>query len=84
MKCRTSFAVTQGARSVSCLRELARLFGVGGVLANPRYDDHKEHLFRYVVRRRTDLIKTIIPFLERHPMHSAKQGDFESSPAASA
>ena len=71
------FAVTQGARSASCLRELVRFFGVGGVVANRRHDNHKEHLFRYAVRRRTDLINTIIPFFEQHPMHSAKQGDFE-------
>jgi len=71
------FAVTQGARSVTCLRELVRFFGVGGVVANRRHDNHTEHLFRYVVRRRTDLIETIIPFFEEHPMHSAKQRDFE-------
>ena len=71
------FVVTQGARSVSCLRELVRFFGVGGVLANRRYDNHREHLYRYVVRSRTDLIETIIPFFESHPMHSAKQQDFE-------
>src|SRR3954462_13732348 len=43
------FAVTQGAQSVSCLQELASFFGVGQVLANKRYDNHREHLYRYVV-----------------------------------
>jgi hypothetical protein len=71
------FAVTQGAKSVSCLHELVRFFGVGGVLVNTRHDNHKEHLHRYAVRRRMDLIDTIIPFFESHPMHSAKQRDFE-------
>jgi hypothetical protein len=71
------FAVTQGARSVSCLYELVEFFGVGGVLANRRYDNHKEHLYRYAVRRRSDLIETIIPFFGAHPMHSSKQRDFE-------
>jgi hypothetical protein len=46
------FAVTQGARSVSCLHELRDFFDVGGVVANWRYDNHKEHLYRYVVRAR--------------------------------
>lgn len=56
------FAVTQGAKSVSCLEELVDFFGVGSIIANKRYDNHKEHLYRYVVRRRRDLIETIIPF----------------------
>jgi hypothetical protein len=71
------FAVTQGAKSVSCLHELVDFFGVGGVLPNRRYDNHKEHLYRYAVRRRADLIETIIPFFQAHNMHSSKQRDFE-------
>jgi hypothetical protein len=71
------FAVTQGAKSVSCLHELREFFGVGQVLANTRSDNHREHLFRYVVRRRVDLLETIIPFFEEHPMRSSKQQDFE-------
>jgi hypothetical protein len=71
------FAVTQGAKSVSCLHELVDFFGVGSVAANRRHDDHKEHLYRYVVRRRVDLIEKIIPFFFAHPMHSSKQRDFE-------
>jgi hypothetical protein len=71
------FAVTQGARSVGCLHELASFFRVGGVIANRRHDNHTEHLYRYVVRRRADLIETIIPFFMTHRMHSSKQRDFE-------
>jgi len=71
------FAVTQGAQSVSCLHELEGFFGVGQVIANRRYDNHREHLYRYVVRRRADLISMIIPFFRRYPMHSTKQRNFE-------
>jgi hypothetical protein len=71
------FAVTQGAKSVSCLHELREFFGVGQVLPNTRRDNHREHLFRYVVRRRIHLLETIIPFFEEHPMRSSKQDDFE-------
>ena len=71
------FAVTQGAQSVSCLDDLESFFGVGQVLANKRYDNHREHLYRYVVRRRVDLIVKIIPFFRTHPMHSSKQRNFE-------
>jgi hypothetical protein len=71
------FAVTQGAQSVSCLHELREFFGVGSVLINNRYDNHKEHLHRFVVRRRKDLLGVIIPFFRQHRMHSSKQLNFE-------
>lgn len=71
------FAVTQGAKSVSCLHDLVGYFGVGSVLSNERYDNHTEHLYRYGIRRRADLIETIIPFFEAYPLRSSKQRDFE-------
>ncbi len=71
------FAVTQGAKSVGCLHELVEFFGVGSVLSNRRYDNHKEHLYRYGVRRRADLIEKIIPFFTEYPLRTSKQRDFE-------
>ena len=71
------FVVTQGARSASCLHELREFFGVGQVLENKRYDNHREHLHRYVVRRRVDLLETVIPFFRQYPMLTSKQQDFE-------
>lgn len=71
------FAVTQGARSRSTLAELQQFFGVGQVLINTRYDNHKEDLFRYVVRKRSDLTNVIIPFFRSYRMRGAKQDDFE-------
>ena len=71
------FAVTQGARSLACLHELREFYSVGQVLANKRYDNHKEHLHRYVVRRRSDLLEMVILFFRRNPMRSSKQQDFE-------
>jgi len=72
------FAVTQGAKSVSCLRDLQAFFGVGGVLLNKRYDNHREHLYRYVVRARGDLVEVVIPFFREHPLRTNKRQDFES------
>ncbi len=71
------FVVTQGAKSVSCLHELCEFFGVGQVVINNRQDNHKEHLYRFVVRKRKDLLETVIPFFRQNPMHSSKQQDFE-------
>jgi hypothetical protein len=70
------FAVVQGARSVSCLRELERFFGVGGVSVNRRHDNHKEDLYRYQVNGRRELLEVIIPFFTAHPLRTSKADDF--------
>ena len=71
------FVVVQGARSLSCLRELSSFFGVGSIGINRRYDNHKEHLYRYGVSKRDDLLNVIIAFFRANPLRSAKQNDFE-------
>jgi hypothetical protein len=71
------FAVAQGAQSVHCLHFLEDFFGVGAVIPNRRYDNHREHMYRYVVRKRTELLETIIPFFMQYPMRSSKQENFE-------
>ena len=47
------------------------------MIVNRRYDNHREHLYRYVVRRREDLLETVIPFFQQHPLRTSKQHDFE-------
>ena len=71
------FVVTQGASSVRCLEELREFFVVGKVYVNRRKDNHREHLYRYSVHRRSDLLERIIPFFREHPLRTAKQLDFE-------
>ena len=71
------FVVTQGASSVECLHELREFFGAGKVYVNRRSDNHREHLHRYVVCRREDLLERVIPFFRQHPLHTAKRFDFE-------
>jgi hypothetical protein len=71
------FAVVQGARGRRCLEELEEFFGVGAVSINRRYDNHKEHLHRYGVQRRDDLLNVIVPFFRRHPLRTSKRDDFE-------
>ena len=71
------FAVTQGEKSLNSLEQLRDYFAVGNLYLNKRYDNHKEHLYRYVVRKRDDLLEVIIPFFQQYPMKTAKQGDFE-------
>jgi LAGLIDADG endonuclease len=71
------FVVTQGARSAACLEELQEFFGVGRIYVNRRHDNHREHLHQYIVGRRDDLLQTVLPFFEEHPLRSSKQEDFE-------
>jgi hypothetical protein len=52
------FAVAQGRSSIGCLYELREFFGVGDVIVNRRYDNHREAMYRFVVRRRADLLGT--------------------------
>ena len=71
------FVVVQGARSLASLEELQHFFGVGRIGINRRYDNHREHLHRYYVQRRDDLLETIIPFFRAYPLRTAKRCDFE-------
>ena len=70
-------AVTQGEKSLSTLLELQKFFGIGQVTINRRYDNHKEHLYRFVVRKREDLLKIIIPFFEQYSLKTSKNLDFK-------
>jgi hypothetical protein len=70
------FAVTQGASSVDSLHLLVKFFDVGNVYINKRYDNHKEHMYRYCVRAREELVKTIIPFFDQYPLRTSKQDNF--------
>jgi hypothetical protein len=71
-----TFIVVQGARSVQVLHELERFFGCGSVGLNGRHDNHREDLWRFCVRRLSDLSNRIIPFFEEHPLITAKSVDF--------
>lgn len=71
------FAVTQSVSSRSALEELQSFFGVGRVYVMKRHDNHREHLAQFIVNRREDLLRMVIPFFEAHSLHTAKQADFE-------
>ena len=71
------FAVTQGEKSVASLLALREFFDVGGLVPNRRHDNHRENVYRYVVRKRADLLGTVIPFFRQHPLRTAKRSDFE-------
>ncbi len=73
-----TFAVVQGARSLDTLQRLRDFFEVGTLCINRRRDNHKEHLYRYLVNRRADLLRVIIPFFRQYPLQTAKRKDFAS------
>ena len=70
------FSVTQLATSRSALDLLMEIFSCGSIIENRRHDDHRHDLARFSVKRRSDLVETIIPFFEQHPLITAKQHDF--------
>ena len=71
------FAVTQGEKNVESLYNIREFFNIGSVYVNKRHDNHKEHLYRYVVRKRSDLQEIIIPFFRENKLRTSKQQDFE-------
>ena len=71
------FVITQGESSLTALKKIERYFRVGKIYLNKRYDNHREHLYRYVVRKREDLLNVIIPFFRKHTMHTSKKLQFE-------
>jgi LAGLIDADG endonuclease len=73
-----SFVAVQGAKSAAVLDALQSFFGVGAVTVNRRHDNHKEHLYRYTVSRRDDLLRVIIPFFRQNPLLTSKRMDFET------
>jgi hypothetical protein len=74
---RPEFVVTQGARSVGALEVLQEFFGCGAVYRNTRHDNHREDVYRWCVRRRSDLSDRIVPFVQATPLRTSKTLDFE-------
>ena len=70
------FVITQGIKSKSALKKIKDFFDCGTIYLNKRYDNHHEHLLKYVVRNRQDLLTKIIPFFEENNLLSAKRKDF--------
>ena len=71
------FAVTQNASSRAALELLRGYFGCGTIIENQRRDNHRELLLRFSVKRQRDLVDTIVPFFDEHPLITAKRLDFE-------
>ena len=71
------FVVTQGAKSLGALEELKNFFKCGRIYRNHRHDNHNEDIFRYCVRRISDLDEKIIPFFKTNPLRTSKKDDFE-------
>ena len=70
------FSVTQAASSRSALEHLLEVFRCGYVIESNRTDNHREPLLRFSVKRRRDLVETVLPFFEERPLRTAKAHDF--------
>lgn len=71
------FVITQGTKSLPVLEKIKDFFGIGSIVLNKRYDNHREHLYRYCVRSVHDLDAVIIPFFEEFPLLTYKINDFK-------
>jgi hypothetical protein len=70
------FVVTQSKRSLSVLNMMKDYFQCGKIFINRRYDNHRQHVYRYCVRRLQDLREIIIPFFIQNSLKTAKNKDF--------
>lgn len=70
------FVVTQGAKSLPALEIFLAYFRCGKIYENKRYDNHREHLYRYCVRSIGELEQHIVPFFKTHALKTYKQRDF--------
>jgi len=59
------FVITQGMKSRPVIEKIKNFFGCGKIYLNKRYNNHHEHLLKYVFRNREDLLEKIIPFLRK-------------------
>ena len=71
------FVITQGMKTKNAVEKIKKYFGCGEIYLNKRHDNHHEHLIKYVVRNREDLLTKIIPFFEKNSLLSAKKKDFQ-------
>lgn len=71
------FVITQGESSRTAMEAIKTYFGCGHIYINKRYDNHKEHLLRYCVRKQKDLKEVIIPFFQKYQLRSNKRKQFE-------
>ena len=71
-----TFTVVQGERSVQVLHQLKEFFGCGSVGRNGRHDNHREDVWRFCVRKLSDLSELVIPVFEDNPLRTAKRFDF--------
>lgn len=70
------FVVTQSSKSLSVLKEIQEFFECGSIVLNKRYDNHREHLYKFCVRSVAELDKKIIPFFLEFKLRTAKKNDF--------
>ena len=71
------FVITQGKKSLPALETFERYFGWGKIFVNKRYDNHREHIYRYCIRNISELGDVIVPFFRKNKLRTAKQEDFE-------
>jgi len=70
------YVITQGKKSLAAVEMIKNYFNCGNIFVNKRYDNHREHIYRYCVRSIKEINEIIIPFFERNELKTAKLQDF--------
>ena len=70
------FHVNQSYLRIGTLKDIQKYFGCGYIKAN-HAKNTKDTTYVFVVRDREELIRKIIPFFRKYPLHSIKQESFK-------
>jgi hypothetical protein len=71
------FVISQSTKSLEALKEIQKFFGCGSIVLNKRYDNHREHMYKFCVRSISELDSEIIPFFDKFQLKTSKNNDFK-------
>ncbi len=72
------FAVTQAETGLPALRHFLKHFACGSIVKSTHASARKKIIYRYVIRKRVDLLKIVIPFFDEHPPRTSKRDDYQT------
>ena len=73
----THFYIKLKEDELSLLREVRESFGCGVIYYQKEKRKNHSPCYRFEINNRQDLIKNLIPFFKKHPLHSSKRKSFE-------
>ena len=68
------FTINQHKQSLEFLKSIRKFFGCGKIYEK---SPNKSNVLTFTVYSRRTIFEKILPFIDKHPLHSSKQKDYE-------